>query len=199
MKKITCLLFDDEAESLQILTEIASKNSALAVKGSFKDAEIGSNYALKNSVDLIITDLNMPRISGLDLLGKLHQHSWFIFASGFPELFPEASGRKVIDTLYKPFSEKRFTEAVIKAKVIIGEDKKKQSIFSQYQMLTPAEKIVISKIGALKESKEIAEEIHNSVKTIDRHRDNIRKKLELTKTSELLLFAVDVVKYLDEL
>jgi CheY-like chemotaxis protein len=80
MKKITCLLFDDEAESLQILTEIASQNSALSLKGSFTDAQIGSDYALKNQVDLIITDLNIPRISGLDLLGKLHQHSWFVFS-----------------------------------------------------------------------------------------------------------------------
>jgi FixJ family two-component response regulator len=199
VKTLTCLLFDDEAESLQILTEIASKNSALSIKDSFTNPQIGLDYALKNPVDLIITDLNMPQVSGLELWVKLHQNSWFIFASGFPELFPEASGEKVIDTLHKPFSDKRFKEAIIKAKMLISEDRKKQKVFSQFQMLTASEKAIVLKIGALKESKEIAQEIHNSVKTIDRHRDNIRKKFGFVKPPELLLFAVDIVKYLDEL
>ena len=199
MKTITCLLFDDEANSLQILKEHASKISSLSIQKSFTDAQIGLEYALKNPPDLIITDLNMPNVSGLDLWVKLHHTSWFIFVSGFPELMAQASGVKVIDVLHKPFSEKRFMEAVDKAKGTIAEDKKKQKIFTQFQMLTPAEKTIVLKIGELKENKEIAEEIHNSVKTIDRHRDNIRKKLAFARTPELLLFAVDVVQYLDEL
>ena len=199
MKTITCLLFDDEATSLQVLTVYASKISSLSIQKSFTDAQIGLEYALKNPPDLIITDLNMPNVSGLDLWVKLHHTSWFIFVSGFPELMAQASGVKVIDVLHKPFSEKRFMEAVDKAKGTIAEDKKKQKIFTQFQMLTPAEKTIVLKIGELKENKEIAEEIHNSVKTIDRHRDNIRKKLAFARTPELLLFAVDVVQYLDEL
>lgn len=199
MKTLTCLLFDDEANALQILKETASKNATLSIKNSFTVAQIGLEYAFKNPPDLIITDLNMPHVSGLDLWVKLHQNSWFIFTSGFPEVFPETPGEKVIDVLHKPFSEKRFNEAIEKAKIMISEDKKKQKIFAQYQMLTPAEKTVILKIGVLKESKEIAREIHNSIKTIDRHRDNIRKKFEFSRPPELLLFAVEVVKYLEEL
>lgn len=198
MKIITSLLFDDEAASLQIITEIASKNTLLSIKGSFTNPQIGLDYALKNPVDLIITDLNMPHVSGLGLWEKLHQNSWFIFASGFLELMTQTSGVKVIDYLYKPFSEKRFNEAIDKAKRMIAEDKKKQKVFSQFQMLTPAEKIITFKIGEMKENKVIAKETFNSIKTIDRHRDNIRKKIGFVKTPELLLFAVDVVKYFDE-
>jgi FixJ family two-component response regulator len=198
MKTLTCLLFDDEAESLQILTEIASTNSALSIKGSFTNPEIGLDYALKNPVDLIITDLKMPHVSGLGLWAKLHQNSWFIFASGFPELMAQTSGVKVIDSLHKPFSEQRFNEAIDKAKRMIVEDKKMNFILKQYAQLTDTEKLVVQNIGTFKETKEIAEEIANSYRTTERHRGNIRKKLGFTHKDDLLIFSMNVVKYLEE-
>jgi FixJ family two-component response regulator len=198
MKTITCLLFDDEAESLQILTEIASKNTALSIKSSFADAQTGLDYALKNPVDLIITDLYMPHVSGLDLWMKLHQNAWFIFASGFPELMAQTSGVKVIDSLHKPFSEQRFNEAIDKVKRMIVEDKKMNLIMKQYALLTETEKLVVQNIGTFKETKEIAEEIANSYRTTERHRGNIRKKLDFTHKDDLLIFSMNVVKYLEE-
>ena len=197
MKTITCLLFDDEANSLQILSAYASKISSLSIQKSFTDAQIGLEFALKNPPDLIITDLNMPNVSGLDLWVKLHHTSWFMFVSGFPELMSQASGVKVIDVLHKPFSEKRFMEAVDKAKGVIAEDKKKQKIFTQYAQLTDTEKLVVQHIGKFKETKEIAEEIANSYRTTERHRANIYHKLGFKHKGELLVFSADVVKYLE--
>ncbi len=198
MKTISCLLFDDEANALPILTEYASTIPTLSIKSTFTDAQIGLDYALKNPPDLIITDLNMPHISGLDLWVKLHQHSWFIFVSGFPEMLAQTSGVKVIDCLHKPFSEKRFQEAVDKAKGMIAEDKKKYEILNQYSQLTDTEKLVVQYIGKFKETKEIAEEIANSYRTTERHRGNIRKKLDFKHKDELLVFSLNVVKYLEE-
>lgn len=199
MKKISCLLFDDEPNSLQILLKFASQNPFLSIKGSFSNVQMGLEYALKNPPDLIITNLDMLQVSGLVLWERLHQNSWFIFASDFTQLMKQASGEKVVDTLLKPYSQRRFQEAIDKSINMITEEKIRQGILTQLHTLSDAEKLIVLKIGAFKESKEIAKETFNSIRTIDNHRNNIRKKLKFTKPFELQFFAVSALKYFDEL
>lgn len=196
MKKISCLIFDDEVCSLEILQNYANQISILQIKGYFINPLEGLAIAKKSPPDLIITDLNMPQLSGIQLWTELYQHSWFIFQSGFPDWISQTMGDKVIDTLYKPFSFNRFQNAIEKAEVLIDLDIETRATRAKFDKLTPMEQAVIKNIGGMKQRSDVAEEIFRSVKTIDRHRENIRNKLEFVHKNELLEFAFAVKKYL---
>jgi DNA-binding NarL/FixJ family response regulator len=196
MQQITCLIFDDELCSLETLQNYAQQVPTLQIKGSFTNSLEGLASAKKSPPDLIITDLNMPRLSGIQLWTELHQHSWFIFQSGFPEWIAQTMGEKVIDTLYKPFDFERFRDAIEKAEVFIDLERETKATRLKFDKLTPTEKAVIKHIGGMKQRNDVAEEIFRSVKTFDRHRENIRNKLAFAHKNELLEFAFSVKKYL---
>lgn len=196
MKKISCLISDDEQCSLEILQNYAQQVPTLQIEGIFINPLEGLAFAKKSPPDLIITDLNMPQLSGIDLWKQLHSNSWFIFQSGFPDWISQTMGDKVIDTLYKPFSFNRFQNAIEKAEVFIDIEKETKIIRAKYDKLTPTEQSVIKHIGGMKQRKDVADLEFSSVKTIDRHRENIQNKLELKHKDELLEFAFLVKKYL---
>lgn len=196
MKTITCLIFDDELCSLEILQNYAQQVPTLQIKGSFTNPLEGLAFAKKSPPDLIITDLNMPQLSGIDLWKQLHPNSWFIFQSGYPDWLSQTMGEKVMDTLYKPFSFDRFQAAIKKVCTLISLEKEENNIKIKFAQLTPTEQNIIFHIGLLKESKEIADLSFNSIKTIDRHRENVREKLGFHRKHELLEFAILANKYL---
>ena len=196
MKRITCLIFDDEQDSIEILQNYAQQIPILQIEGLFTNSLEGLAFAKKYPPDLIITDLNMPEPSGIQLWTQLHQHSWFIFQSGSPEWISQTKGEKVIDTFYKPFDFERFRGAIEKAEVFIDLEKQTKDTRTKFDKLTPVEQAVIKHIGGMKQRNDVAEEIFRSVKTIDRHRENIRNKLEFTHKNELLEFAFAVKRYL---
>jgi DNA-binding NarL/FixJ family response regulator len=196
MKRISCLIFDDELCSLEILQNYVNQISILQIEGYFINPLEGLAIAKKSPPDLIISDLNMPQLSGVQLWTELHQHSWFIFQSGFPDWISQTMGNKVIDTLYKPFSFNRFQSAIEKAEVLIDLEIETKTTRRKFDKLTPTEQAVIKHIGGMKQRSDVAEEIFRSVKTIDRHRENIRNKLEFANKNELLEFAFAVKKYL---
>lgn len=176
MQQITCLIFDDEQNSLEILQHFAQQIPILQIEGIFSKPLEGLSFARKSPPDLIITDLNMPRLSGIQLWTELHPHSWFIFQSGFPEWISQTMGEKVIDTLYKPFAFDRFNSAIEKAEVFIDLERQTKATRGKFDKLTLTEQAVIKHIGGMKQRSDVAEEIFRSVKTIDRHRENIRNK-----------------------
>lgn len=196
MQQITCLIFDDEPCSLEILQIYAQQVPTLQISGIFTNPLEGLAFAKKSPPDLIITDLNMPQLSGIDLWNQLHSHSWFIFQSGCPDWISQTMGEKVTDTLYKPFSFDRFQNAIAKAEVFIDLEKETKNTKRKYDKLTLTEQAVIKHIGGMKQRSDVAEEIFRSVKTIDRHRENIRNKLEFNHKNELLEFSFAVKKYL---
>ena len=196
MKKISCLIFDDEQCSLEILQNYINKVPILQVEGVFSNPFQGLASAKQKQPDLIISDLNMPQLSGIDLWTELHQNSWFIFQSGYPDWLSQRMGEKVIDTLYKPFSFDRFRDAITKAEILIEIERETKIVGSQFHTLTPTEQSVIKHIGGMKQRKDVAEVEFRSVKTIDRHRENIRRKLKFENSNELLEFAFLVKKHL---
>ncbi len=196
MKKITCLIFDDEQGSIEILRDYVQRIPVLQIDGIFTNPLEGLAFAKKNLSDLIISDLNMPQLSGIDLWTELHQHSWFIFQSGYPDWISQTMGEKVIDTLYKLFDFERFRDAITKAEVFIDLEKETKAIRGKFDKLTPTEQAVIKHIGGMKQRNDVVGGVFRSAKTNDRHCENIRRKLEFTRKNELLEFAFLVKRFL---
>lgn len=109
--ELRLMIVDDEAINVMLLEEIAKEMGHDPV--SFMDPQEALEWAKMNEVDLLITDFNMPKMNGLDLLRatrELHPDimSIMITANGDNELKLQALGMQVNDFLTKPISIAEF-------------------------------------------------------------------------------------------
>jgi DNA-binding LytR/AlgR family response regulator len=116
MKKLSCIIVDDEPIARKILHEFVEQIPFLDLQGKFENAEKAAAFLSRNTVDIILLDIEMPKVSGLQLLQKMHIESLVIVTTAFPKYALEGYEMDVIDYLLKPFAFSRFLKAVQKAK-----------------------------------------------------------------------------------
>ena len=162
-------------------------------------------YLLKNPTDLLITDIAMPEISGIRLYECLitEVHTQVIFVSGYVDKLVESLKYSVVDYLQKPVGQKRFEEATQKALKLIKTDNNKfgeipneilQKALKNYGKMSKAENTILQLIAEGKTTKEVADIQSISEGTVEVHRNNIRKKLELQKSIKFPLIAQYLVE-----
>jgi DNA-binding LytR/AlgR family response regulator len=120
MSPMSCLIIDDEPIARNILRDYISRDERLNLVGCYKSAgdalkEIGIKQSL-----LIFLDINMPKISGFELLRSMPQQPLVIFTTAFREYALEGFNMNAVDYLLKPFSFERFLQAVNKAYVVFA-------------------------------------------------------------------------------
>jgi DNA-binding LytR/AlgR family response regulator len=116
MKKLSCIIVDDEPVARKILHEFVEQVPFIDVQGKFENAMKAEAFLKNNIVDIIFLDIEMPKVSGLQLLQKMHIESIVILTTAFPQYALEGYELDVIDYLLKPFAFSRFLKAVQKAK-----------------------------------------------------------------------------------
>lgn len=129
---ITCIAIDDEPKALHIIENHASKVDYLELKETFTEPFKAINFLEKNKVDLIFLDINMPDITGFELLKHLPDTSKIIFTTAHSEYAIQSYEVEAIDYLLKPFEFSRFLLAVKKVKDIVSnsiKDKPKDYLF----------------------------------------------------------------------
>jgi DNA-binding LytR/AlgR family response regulator len=116
MKKILTLLVDDEYLALKLLEDYISKlpdfEIADMVKSPLKAIEILTN----KRIDLLFLDIQMPTLSGTNLLKTLKNKPVTIFTTAYSEYAVQAFDLDAVDYLLKPFSFERFLQAINKAR-----------------------------------------------------------------------------------
>jgi|SRR5688572_6042694 len=113
--KLKCLAIDDEPLALDLVQNYAARIPALNLLQTFTDAITSAEFLRNNSVDLLFLDINMPDISGLDLLNALPEKPMVIFTTAHRNFAFEGFELEAIDFLLKPISFDRFYKAVQKA------------------------------------------------------------------------------------
>ncbi len=116
MKKLSCIIVDDEPVARKILHEFVDQVPFIDLQGKFENAMKAEMFLKGNSVDIIFLDIEMPKVSGLQLLQKMHVESMVILTTAFPQYALEGYELDIIDYLLKPFALSRFLKAVQKAK-----------------------------------------------------------------------------------
>jgi len=112
---LRCVAIDDEPPALVLLREYISKFPLLQLVQTFDDAISGSEFVRNNPVDLLFIDINMPDITGLDIVRSLPNKPMVIFTTAHRKFAVEGFDLDAIDYLLKPISLERFTKAVNKA------------------------------------------------------------------------------------
>jgi two-component system, LytTR family, response regulator len=115
MTKLGCLIIDDEPNAGQLLQDYIGKVPYLTLKGNCFDALEALDFLSHSTTDLIFMDIDMPGLSGIELMNILPKEQKVIFTTAYSEYALESYEYNVIDYLLKPISFRRFMMAVSKA------------------------------------------------------------------------------------
>ncbi|HCZ34601.1 MAG TPA: DNA-binding response regulator, partial [Cytophagales bacterium] len=113
--KLNCIVVDDEPIARKGLEEYIVEISYLNHVGSFESATEAAQFLSNHSIDLMLLDIRMPRLSGIDFLKSLKEPPLVIFTTAFPQYALESYELNVLDYLVKPISLERFKKATQKA------------------------------------------------------------------------------------
>src|SRR5258706_12177970 len=112
---LKCIAIDDEPPALDLVKEYVAKSPGLQLIQTFNDAISGGEFLRTNPVDLLFIDINMPDITGLDLVRSLQEKPMIIFTTAHKKFAHEGFELDAIDYLLKPVTFERFSKAVRKA------------------------------------------------------------------------------------
>src|SRR5688572_15448689 len=113
--KIRCMIVDDEPLARKGLFEYIQDISFLQHVGSFENALLARDYLKHCTADLMLLDIRMPKLSGVDFLKTIEGGPLIIFTTAFTEYALEGYELNVIDYLVKPIPLDRFQNAAQKA------------------------------------------------------------------------------------
>ncbi|MFD2522232.1 LytR/AlgR family response regulator transcription factor [Emticicia soli] len=138
MYKLNCIIIEDEPLAVKILTDYISQVPFLALRGSFKDAILATEYLHEHSPDLIFLDIHLPKLKGMEFLKTLNHPPAVIITTAYHQYAVEGFDLNVCDYLLKPFEFERFLKAVNKANAsqkekIIEKQEQKDFIFVNVQ------------------------------------------------------------------
>ena len=204
---INILVADDHAIVRAGLKQYVSDSKDMTVLGEACNGEETLNKALKNEYDVVVLDITMPDINGLDILKQLktqkpqlkilvltmhpeEQYAMRVFkagASGY--LTKESAPQELISAIRKVASGGKYVSPSLAEKLA--------SYFEEnlgkplYQKLSDREYQVMCMIASGKRLRDIAKELTLSVKTVSSYRSRILQKLNIKSNAELIRYAVD--------
>lgn len=111
---LRCLVVDDEAPAHAILQNYIGQLVVLKFVASAFNAIEATNLLHREKIDLIFLDINMPRMTGLDMLESLARPPKVILTTAYSEFALKSYEHGVVDYLLKPIAFPRFLKAVNK-------------------------------------------------------------------------------------
>jgi DNA-binding NarL/FixJ family response regulator len=187
---------------------VLDANPDLEVVAEAEDGAEAVEKALKEDVDLVILDISMPRMTGIQAAAELHKrkpeirvlilsmhdNEQFLFealkagASGY--VLKSGADRDIVDAARAAMRGESFLyPGAVSALVRDYLDRRGEEA-KGFDPLTPRELEILKLIAEAHTSKEIAESLFISVKTVERHRANILEKLGMRDRVELTRYAI---------
>jgi len=214
--EVTILIVDDHPLLRRGLRDVIGENSRFRIVGEASDGEEAMRLFVTLKPQIAIIDIDMPRLNGLETIRALRELSVGIkpiILTMYKEedmfnaamdlgarayVLKENAANDIMAALEKVTRDEAF---VSPAMLQVGQrrsDRVRELLLSkpQIEALTPSERRILKLIGEDYTSKEIANSLRLSVRTVDNHRQNICRKLNLHGTHSLLKFAFDNSAYL---
>ena len=112
-----CIIIDDEPLAIDIIESYCKALSNVDVISTFTNAIEALEFINNNSIDLVFSDIEMPNISGIELIKSLEgKVPYFIFTTAYPEYALEGFDLNAVDYLVKPIPFPRFLKAANRVK-----------------------------------------------------------------------------------
>lgn len=190
-------LVDDDLPVLKMLQALVA-TVGVEVRAYASAKEFLAAYQAK-PCECLVCDLRMPDIDGMELQKRLKAMGAVpptIFLSGFAEvsIAVEAMKHGAYDFLEKPFSAQallgKIQSALNHSRIEYEKRLERQTTEARMALLTPKEHSIVRHVVDGKSSREIAEFLGISVRTVENHRTRIMEKLHVTSTVELVKLLV---------
>lgn len=110
-----CIVVDDEPFALELAASYVRKTPFLQLVGSFSNPIKALAFLMEHEIELVFLDINMPELSGMQLLHALPRKPMVVFTTAYPEFGAESYNYDAVDYLLKPINYARFLKAVNKA------------------------------------------------------------------------------------
>jgi DNA-binding NarL/FixJ family response regulator len=210
------MIVDDHPLLRHGLRDFIGRNSRFKIIGEASDGEEALRQVACLKPQVTILDIDMPRVNGLETMRAIRQLPFsvkIIVLTMYKEedmfnaamdlgakayILKENAANDVVAALEKVDSGETFISASMLGAGNRRSDRVRQLLLSkpQIEALTPAERRILKLIGEDYTSKEIADLLKLSVRTVDNHRQHICNKLKLHGTHSLLKFAFDNSPYI---
>jgi DNA-binding NarL/FixJ family response regulator len=202
------VIADDHALVRSGLKRVLDAKPDLAVVAEAADGAEAVDKALTEDVHLAILDVSMPRMTGIQaaeelhrrkpelkiLMLSMHDSEQFLFeslkagASGY--VLKSGADTDIVDACRTAMRGESYLYPSAMATLVRDYVERGGRGEEEFDVLTPRELEVLKLIAEANTSKEIAEKLFISIKTVDRHRQNILDKLGMRDRVELTRYAI---------
>jgi len=111
---LSCIIIDDEPDAIDLVELLIKQSTTWTLKAKCYDALEALAFLKKNEVDFIFLDINMPKLTGMELATLLPVRTQIVFTTAYSEYAVESYAFHTIDYLLKPITLKRFLASVQK-------------------------------------------------------------------------------------
>jgi two-component system, LytTR family, response regulator len=133
MAKIRTLIIEDESPARELVKHYLKDHDTIEIIGECADGFCGLKKISELKPDLVFLDIQMPKLTGFEMLEVLEEKPEIIFTTAYDQYAIRAFELNAVDYLLKPFHKERFDEALKKAIARISSDagnkKKSGAIF----------------------------------------------------------------------
>lgn len=207
------LVVDDHAVVRYGMCQLINQQSDLQVVGEEEDASRAMSAIERLQPDLVIADISLKDSSGLELMRNIkaqypklpvlvvsvHDESIYaeiaFRAGALGYLMKQEAVDKVLLAIRRVLKGEIYVSDALAARMLQKQVRGQvEPDTSPVKVLSDRELEVLQLIGQWKGTRQIAEELHLSVKTIEYYREQIKKKLELKNAAELTHYATTWVQ-----
>ncbi|OEU47525.1 MAG: DNA-binding response regulator [Desulfobacterales bacterium S3730MH5] len=210
-KPYRIVIAEDHTILREGLRSLLSSNPDFEIVGEAEDGRDAIRCVEKLKPDLVLMDLSMPKMDGLDAITEIkkqstntrvlvltvHKAEEYVFASlkagadGY--LLKDATHAELTLAIENVLAGKPYISPGISEKLVAGylEGRRPVKAESSWDSLTQRERQILKLIAEGYKNKEIAGFLYISVKTVEKHRANLMKKLNLHNASALTAFAIE--------
>jgi DNA-binding LytR/AlgR family response regulator len=112
---LNCVIVDDERPAIRVLERFVDQTPWLRLEASFQNPQEALGFLKDHPADLLLLDIQMPKMSGLDLLEKLDANPLVIFTTAYPDYALQGFEWAAVDYLLKPIAYDRFLRSATRA------------------------------------------------------------------------------------
>ena len=204
-RQTTVLVADDHAIVMEGLVSLLKEHD-FAVVGAVDDGEKLIEAARRLKPDVIVTDLSMPAMTGLDVLVKLKDEkidskvvvltmhndadraTQALKAGASAFLLKESAGEELVNAIHQALQGRVYLTAAVTRSVIERMADSGQATSSE---LTPRQLEVLRLVVKGQRMKEIASTLQLSTRTVETHKYEMMQTLGLHSTAELVRYAIE--------
>jgi DNA-binding NarL/FixJ family response regulator len=203
------LILDDHPMMREGLAQLINNEPDLTVCGEAGTGREGLDLVGSRKPDLLLADISLPDKNGLDVIKDAHalypemavlvisMHDESLYAErvlragarGY--IMKQEGGKKLMEAIRQVLNGRIYLSEQMSARILESfSGQRNQASGMPMEKLTDREFEVLQLLGQGKGTREIAEQFHLSNKTVEAHRANIKRKLNLKTGSELVRYAV---------